>query len=1194
MEARFRVLASVLLFVVGCSGLVDFKPGNQYQYKYDASTTLKHTGVVLTSAKVYINVLGGDKWNRHCQLEVKNFLHALKNHPANHKDQEDLSKWFSFNVSNSGEILEVQYPENDKSSAVLQKKALLGTFSSRLHASLQDINHDKDRKWRYVVNETGHEGVHEAEYEGKNTGEALIFKRTKSSHIVTNAETSHQKEIWYHKGKQVPTKILVDEKFTAPRKVHPEYEPVPSIPVGFGQSHMYESDDNFDLPEMHTFSSGKMELTDVVPISVEDRRFQLPDNLVTGSLHIDEYPHKKVPLDSKVQKQIIGNITCMREIRPLYDRRRMKCFDELVHVIRNLEDEDFSKLADEYIQFPPKGQNGTENRGAIIDAFGASAVEEAQTILTERILLREPLDVELTKRVFSHFVNLEKPPAQIFIEVLEDFVFGTDPPADHASDDEDIMAMATLLLGHIAGKLMSTDPVRSERVVAKLEAELQPHDPVKHRARRSAEMAKAKENENNFTIPYNNKTYVNHHEQRKATLLLSLGNAGLDRSYHHILSYINTTDSPQLLKRSGMAAIAKYKHEHAASTLLRLAVDGDHEDHVRYDALLEYRRHPKAVPINDLHYHLVRGLTNITGLETNDHSRLKRNILNDILNFKFEFKLKLPGIEWKKQIGSDKVGASFGLTIRNVMDLFISLLNGRFGIDVLDEVYATANFGIINYNLDIVRARVCFKGFIQYDLNILKEFNFEDIFKIIKTLDQVVDRIVGNIKKAVNFFKGLFSSDSEFAFPKLIKKFTEVFESLPKKIDGIIAIGQKATVVLGEMINPQPWLVAIVGVVRRITGFMGDVKRDVTKFVDAIFEAVTVTLPWAVDQIVEAVNMVVNTLDNFFDNPLVALQDVQKAVLKIQNGIFKVLDAKNRIQKTCLFTKGQRPYWFDIKTVITEIWDEMKAAKDTVVGAVTNFKPNLKGNANAYMFKKFTGIGPPVIKKQLQNEVISAFGILEPPLRVIQTLAEPFLTAYETVVGKLRMVHLAYTTVKNMYTKARTLISKIFGPKMHKSFPRKLLQAQNCNGYGPYPSTGNGKYKHQGVDLELNKTSINVPFTGNLRINDSAAGLVSILLDDPDGIELILQPITVPSGKNGMKVFKGESLGTAQASGCNPKSIHVAMRKAFTEEYIDPMKYLEKRKPGFPKFDTQCDDYRVVLLVSFTQTSHSIYDHCGF
>eukprot|EP00058_Branchiostoma_floridae_P013161 XP_002598649.1 hypothetical protein BRAFLDRAFT_118374 [Branchiostoma floridae] len=903
MEVNFRLLASVLLLAVGCSGLVDFKPGYQYQYKYGASTTLKHAGVVLTSAKVHVNVLGGDKWNRHCQLDVKNFLHTLKDNPKS---------------------------------------------------------------------------VHEAEYEGKNNGDTLVFKRQKFSHIVPNAETAHQKEIWYHKEKQVPTKIIIGEKFTAPRKVMTGYQAPNGIPVGFGESHMYESDDSFDLPEMHTFSNSQMELTDIVPFP---EGLELPTDLVKSSLFIDEYPKKTYELDAKVQKDIVGNLTCMREIRPRYERKRMMCFEQLVNIVRHLEQGDVAKLADQYIQFPPKGKNGTENMEAIIDALGAAAVEESQIILTERILLRDPPDAELLKRMFSHFVNLEHPPAVMFFDALENFVFGTNPPANHESDDEDIMAMATLVLGALVNKLMSTDPVRGESIVARMEEELQHHDPVKHRAKRAAEMAEElkKEKEENYDkCDYNNKTYVDHHEQRKATLLLSLGNAGLDRSYNHILSYISTPDSPQLLKRSGAVAVAKYNHEHAASMLLKMAVDEGHEDHVRYDALLEYRRHPKAVPITDLHWHLVRGLTNITGLETNDRSRLKRGFLDDLLNFKFDFKLKLPGIEWKKMIGSEKVGASFGLTIRNIMDLSIC--------------------GI------------------KYDVNILKEFNFEEVFQTIITLDKVVDRIVGTIKSTVNNFKNLFNSASEFSFPRLIEKFADVFENLPKKIDGLIAIGQKTTVVLGEMVNPPAYLTAIVNVVRRVTGLMNDIKRDVTKFVDSISDAITITLPWAIEQIKEAVNMVVNTLKNFFANPIAALGDVQKAVIKIQNGIFKVLDAKNRIQKSCLFLKGQRPYWFDIKTVITEIWDEVLAAKDVLINSVKNLaKPDLSATKynTAKRFKKFTGIGPKVIKKQLEDEVITAFGIFEGPLRVLQELAAPFVDTYELVVGKMRAVKAAYTFVKN-------------------------------------------------------------------------------------------------------------------------------------------------------------------------------------
>ncbi|XP_078621330.1 uncharacterized protein LOC144887807 [Branchiostoma floridae x Branchiostoma japonicum] len=403
----------------------------------------------------------------------------------------------------------------------------------------------------------------------------------------------------------------------------PGFQPPPEIPVGFGESHMYESDDSFDLPEMHSFSSGQMELTDVVPIPAEGAKLAVPNNLIKDTLYIAEYPKMRFSLDA-VAKDVTGNLTCMREVRPVYARKRLECFQELVSIISHLEEEDLLKVADEYIQFPTRGSNATEDMNSIIDAFGAAALNETQKILTERILLKDPPDTELLRRLFSHFINLENPPSMTFIDALEDLEFRGDQFADD-EDEKEIMTMATLLLGSLAGGLKSTNPVRAESLVARMETELQLYDPQKHRTARSA-------------------TYENQHEQRKSTLLLSLGNAGLDRSYNHILSYINTSDSPQLLRRSAATAISNYHHEDAASVLLSMALDSNHEDHVRYDALLQYWRHPKAVPISDIQFHLVRGLTNITGLKRRDHSRMKRGIFDGI-----KFKLQLPGEMWNKQ-----------------------------------------------------------------------------------------------------------------------------------------------------------------------------------------------------------------------------------------------------------------------------------------------------------------------------------------------------------------------------------------------------------------------------------------------------------------------------------------------------------------------------------------------------------------
>ena len=51
-------------------------------------------------------------------------------------------------------------------------------------------------------------------------------------------------------------------------------------------------------------------------------------------------------------------------------------------------------------------------------------------------------------------------------------------------------------------------------------------------------------------------------------------------------------------------------------------------------------------------------------------------------------------------------------------------------IDVLDSAYAVMHVGIIGFDLDIFRAELCFKGGIEYDLNILKVRVRNDTYSI--------------------------------------------------------------------------------------------------------------------------------------------------------------------------------------------------------------------------------------------------------------------------------------------------------------------------------------------------------------------------------------------------------------------------------------------------------------------------------
>ena len=54
----------------------------------------------------------------------------------------------------------------------------------------------------------------------------------------------------------------------------------------------------------------------------------------------------------------------------------------------------------------------------------------------------------------------------------------------------------------------------------------------------------------------------------------------------------------------------------------------------------------------------------------------------------------------------------------------------------------------------------------------------------------------------------------------------------------------------------------------------------------------------------------------------------------------------------------------------------------------------------------------------------------------------------------------------NRYNTARTLLEEIFGPKVNKEFPKKLLESASC-GDGFWETDGKGHYSHKGIMLEV-------------------------------------------------------------------------------------------------------------------------------
>ena len=137
----------------------------------------------------------------------------------------------------------------------------------------------------------------------------------------------------------------------------------------------------------------------------------------------------------------------------------------------------------------------------------------------------------------------------------------------------------------------------------------------------------------------------------------------------------------------------------AAEHLLSVAIT-DSDDDIRRAAILQYRKHPHGVDfvpfLNKdgrldnkklslekfscfrLLYYINLFFTNFYRLLPNAtnhiHGRIKRSLSSVIARIwqGFHFNLASPSVDWRKAVGGSAVGASFGLVIKNMLDILIS------------------------------------------------------------------------------------------------------------------------------------------------------------------------------------------------------------------------------------------------------------------------------------------------------------------------------------------------------------------------------------------------------------------------------------------------------------------------------------------------------------------------------------------
>ncbi|XP_063397426.1 uncharacterized protein LOC134681722 [Mytilus trossulus] len=566
------------IFVLSEAKFIRFKPGYEYEYKFDSISQLTDFGDFNIKAKIsYTNI--DEKYGyQEILLRIYSFIFYAKD-PDSPGHDMDLSKWFSFEITPDGRVLRVYHPEENNDFVLAAKKGFAALLASRLHEEGEISGHQSHDGFTYHTEELGHEGPHNATYTCKETNTGLQFTKVRHEALVENAGGDYKKIMHYHKDLEIIHSVLIEEDFIAPSTSSPDFDPL----HGMRKIKAVNEFSSMEIPEMRAISKGHL--------SYLTRRFERDAvtkpmlGLEESTIHVTEMEKKVAILDrAKAWQYIKGNITCMWT-QPENGRTLVAnaCFFKIVDVLKSIPEEELVKLANYYfVELKSDRSRYVGAMNYMLDAFGVLYTNFSENLLTDYILKSPHPKITLILRLMTHIVGKDNPPHDNMIAAMEDIVFNKE---NHPKEmyRENLLERVLLCLGSVSHKLSKVGRLAEAiSITERVHQWLGIHDPFVYRKKRAIQSEQEQ-------IDY---------DHWRVILLETLGNARMDFSYEYIVSHINSTNSPWI-KRAGVHALRKYEHEMAANEMYKAAMY-DENDEVRYEALLQYQAHPLSRIITPL------------------------------------------------------------------------------------------------------------------------------------------------------------------------------------------------------------------------------------------------------------------------------------------------------------------------------------------------------------------------------------------------------------------------------------------------------------------------------------------------------------------------------------------------------------------------------------------------------------------
>jgi len=1078
--------------------------------------------------------------------------------------------------------------------------------------------------------------------------ERLRPQRTMSTLVTENQQGSFLET---HTRQLVEDHVVLDRTGWSERSIRRA--------LGHEQDLHIVDDDAYDMDDISWNAGGETTITLVSSYERQHRAVE-PNDLLNDILEQKRDPDELPPWET-TYGQIVDSLDCLEAANDQASARVGDCHSQLLQAVQKTSEENIAWLGQVYLakdMIPFR-------RSRIIDALIEHSSPAAQQAIIDQVLsAQEPLMGDLS-RALTDIATMRVPPTKAMMDTMRRIVF--DPStASNRVQAQTIREQAILALGALIQHLMASDPVEAESLTRRLVGWLYDDGPqYSSKARRSKVETEA---------------------DHRLVVLYALGNSRHPLCIDHILRHVNGSTEEEIfttkshrIRNTAVTALGDFEGSYVEEALLQAAYT-DANMAIRRNAISRFRSAkrvrsedsfelPKIVPesphIQALHDHQMQFLqggpetsfaetekafcTSLNSTEEwhlclEEHKQYRRTRSlqprrRALFGLVLDIKIELPNVGFSLPIGSDSIGAEFGLKFSAMTRIYFSILKSLFRVDIAGESYGTLKLGfmqsIVGFSkLDVFRATAAFKGQVGYDLSMIADFDIDDITRMFNKVQTAAVTLMNNLNEAVDLIKQVLGleggCDAKCRFEQLMSAVEEMPKTALRLKDFLINlddyVGPNATQPV-ESTKLRRLLLALYGI-------SSSANNDMTTMYTLVFDTVKVTLPELATNMTNNVKLIFEALQALPDCPVAATFALLTAKERFEAAVILMLVLKGQFEDAFYITSGEWPGWLNPSKGIIVILKEL-AIYLVYHAQVMNWNCASASPANPLACQ---------INRSTYNEELSVdplilqLGVFGEVSKFIQ---ETILPPINTVTKLYADITRAWDFLKRVYDKARAVFDFLFGVRFHKTFARNVRDVSQSCGSGLYPASYNGAVsaaesekwgpgadilvimaeqcdiqcqenpkqaykedpyaKKKGTQTSsgskktstsqvVSKKYIVAPLQGNLFFEAGNKDL--LVLQSPSfsvkKLEFVIGNIVLlpeiskaisSAGSSGFAVKAGYQLGTPIVRRDCEDFVHVSVRlRSDKTNFSDPKPFLTKPFLSVPKWESEADQWFIKLL----------------